>query len=1003
MRRISFALLGSILSFSWAFTQPSLDSLGISVTGASRQYSFTNKESAFLYGETNAPNAASWEGFNVLGHEYLDDYTLIVDGHPLERNTAVTTVYPDFLVRKYPGGILEEVRLVDSLALMAVTITCPSIPVEFIPWVTDGHSADEFVHVDSGATQYLARARHQVRTQSEDFPVWMAVRTERGIVRHDMQRKGQQCSPFSLYDTASTHHVFVVAVGDGVPELRGIVAAYLANPGMYHSARRMRMEHLLQESNLVTDDKRLNKAIAWAKLSLDALMMHQQTYGIFAGLPWFNNFWGRDTFIALPGATLVTGRFHEAKTILNSFAGFQQCDTSSTDYGRIPNFVNTTDRAYNTADGTPRFVMMAKEYVIRSGDTSFISTLYPVIVRAAEGTLRYHTDSLGFLVHRDAETWMDAVGPDGPWSPRGNRANDVQALWIHQLEASVWFAQRMQDTALAAKWNQCLLRCSTNFQRYFVNSEAGRVSDHLRTDGTPDSQLRPNQIIAASLLDEGTRAKVLRLVTTKLAYEYGVASLSQDDDNFHPFHQHEPYYPKDAAYHNGTVWTWLQGPLITELCRAGYARTAFRITKNSVHQILDRGAVGTLAELVDAVPHPGEAEPRLSGTFSQAWSLAEFIRNAYDDYLGVRLDRLSRTLTLSPHFPTAVARVEADIPSNNEHLHLSIDAHPGTKTIILDGRRLTDTLFTQIDFPGNGGMISHTLCILPPSSQVKLILKGKEIVAERNGAPFPSSTWFRPSTIADSLIGTLSLATPVARPGLQALRGPAFPLLPNTEIRRMNPRATKIVDATDPAYDDKGDDGYTYPRSSLFVPGSFDITRFSLSVDSVYAYFRMKFTALSDPGWHPEYGSQLTFAAIAIDEDGVAGSGRRDVPLNSGMMLAPGRGYERIIFVGGGLRVEDQHGTTLAAYLPVPEDAAHPMGNADSATISFALPLQYLGTPDSLWHITVLVGGQDDHGGAGIGEFRTVNAEAGEMAGGGRKRPDESNVYDIMECTLRKP
>jgi len=44
----------------------------------------------------------------------------------------------------------------------------------------------------------------------------------------------------------------------------------------------------------------------------------------------------------------------------------------------------------------------------------------------------------------------------------------------------------------------------------------------------------------------------------------------------------------------------------------------------------------------------------------------------------------------------------------------------------------------------------------------------------------------------------------------------------------------------------------------------------------------------------------------------------------------------------------------------------------------------------------VVAGAQDDHGGAGIGEFRDVHAERGEWNGGGKLFDDEPNVYDDL-------
>ncbi|MCC6397099.1 MAG: hypothetical protein IT282_08765, partial [Bacteroidetes bacterium] len=181
-----------------------------------------------------------------------------------------------------------------------------------------------------------------------------------------------------------------------------------------------------------------------------------------------------------------------------------------------------------------------------------------------------------------------------------------------------------------------------------------------------------------------------------------------------------------------------------------------------------------------------------------------------------------------------------------------------------------------------------------------------------------------------------------------------------------------------------------------FRPGSFDITRFTLHADSLNASFTLKFRALSDPGWHPEYGFQLTLVAIAIDTDGRRGTGRTALPAQALYTMPDGRGYERLILVGGRMQIHDQNGKILAEYVPVEKDAAHPIGDADVGTIRFTVPLSLLGIPDPRWRVVVVAGGQDDHGGAGIGEFRAVQADRGEWNGGGRHSPEESNIYDDL-------
>ena len=996
---IAFLLCGG--SLVWG--QVSLDSLGIVVQGKSREYSFTNKQAAFLYGETNATNRTSWQGFNAGGREFLDDYVLVIDGRPVDRASAVTTVYPDYLVRTYPDGIIEEVRLADTVALLAVHIVCQNGParVELIPFFTDIRSKEEYVMRDSAGVMLLARANHPRRTARENYPVWLAIHGSGFTFDRIETRQRNQYSPFSVTSPASRHRVIVFALADKPEDARALANGYERRQKGYNAARRRRMEQLLAESKVATSDRRLTMALAWAKLSLDALIMNQGIHGIFAGLPWFNNYWGRDTFISLPGAVLVTGRFEEARNILLSFGAFQEEDPRSPNYGRIPNLIAPTETIYNTADGTPRFVLMAREYAERSGDTAFIREVYPVVRRAMIGSLLQHRDSLSFLTHGDAETWMDAVGSGGPWSPRGNRANDIEALWLQQLGASAWFARRVGEDIDADIWDRIRLDCKRQFIRMFLTGPNNQVVDRLQEDGTQDTTVRPNQIFLAPVLDEYTRANVVRTVLNRLTYAHGVASLSQDDPNFHPFHHHEPYYPKDAAYHNGTVWTWLQGPLISELCTFGRHDIAAMLTENSVHRILDRGAVGTLSELMDAVPHPGEEEPRLSGTFSQAWSLAEFVRNFYDDYLGVRVDRLRNLLTLRPHLPPSVDAIQARLNVAGKPVQLKLQSDSITTMALIDWQSQEDNIDALIELATPTGNLLRSRFQIPPHSLVEAWVQGNRISVLANNEPIPHTSTRVSLPQLSPLPRPYEFLGPAIRPGLRAMRGPEYPLLSNARIKEQNHRATLLADVADTIDDDRGTGMYSYPLNTSFVPGSFDVAHFDLRADSANVYFSLTFKALSDPGWHPEYGFQLTFVAIAISEDSTIGSGRLQIPHNAQYALDPRFAYEKLLLIGGGVQLEDTAGKVIVAYTPLPGDEANPLGNAYARTINFALPLSYLGRPKPGWTFTILAGAQDDHGGSGLGEFRTVNPEPGAWNGGGRRNPDEPNVYDVLTVHVR--
>jgi glycogen debranching enzyme len=627
------------------------DEIGINVTPSeNREYSYTDKKSGYWYGRTHQVEPQEWySGWNMAKKRVLSDYALNVDGQDLNRTDASCVVYPDRLVRQWSNAV-ETFQLVDNLPIIyigmeteAQTISC-SLNLGLIAEVKATPEQMLFIpHEDKTNCIMLAPAK--------DVPYTV---TENGI------------------STTADAGGFILTYGNPA-KCQELAETFRKNGEKLLQERKERINSLVTEFNPVKSNlPDLDKALDWITITMDELITCQQGNGIYAGLPWFNEYWGRDMFISMPGACLVTGQFEVAKDILRDFAKLQDTDPKSETYGRIPNRANLEGILYNTTDGTPRFVIQAYELAQYSGDTEFLADLYPAIKMSIDASIANYTDEKGYLTHADADTWMDVKRNGIPGSPRGNRANDIQALWYGQLMAGAKIAAILGEEDSAEQWSGIAQMLAANFENDFCNKEGNMVYDHLNSDGSADMQLRPNQLYCFDLInDDDFKQKVTRSVWEELVYPWGVASLAQWDPQFHPQHENWHYYHKDDAYHNGTIWLWNNGIAMQRMIEYGQVDTAWELFKNMNRQALVEGAVGSLSENADAHPREGKTWVNRSGTFLQAWSNAEHLRVWYQHFLGIRPDLLQGVIVIEPRIPSEIKSIETSVKVGDGTLHYS--------------------------------------------------------------------------------------------------------------------------------------------------------------------------------------------------------------------------------------------------------------------------------------------------------------------------------------------
>ncbi len=384
---------------------------------------------------------------------------------------------------------------------------------------------------------------------------------------------------------------------------------------------------------LATSNNELATALAAAADAYIVARGNQKT--VIAGYHWFSD-WGRDTMSALPGLTLVTGRFETARSILSEFA-------RHVDRGMLPNrFPDAGETPeYNTVDATLWFFEAVRSLLDYTNDYEFVrANLYHVLA----DIIAWHVRGTRYQIHVDADgllfageagvqlTWMDAKVGDWVVTPRTGKPVEIQALWYNALCVMKGLAEKFGDALKRDEYAEMAERARRNFNELFWNEEAGCLYDVVNGDSR-DASVRPNQIFAASLnhsmLSRETALSVVKTVERDLLTPYGLRSLAPNDPQYRGRYRGDSL-SRDGAYHQGTVWAWLMGPFITAYVRAHdadeTARERARGWLANFHTHLSEAGLGHVSEIFD-----GDAPHHPNGCVAQAWSVAELLRAAAED------------------------------------------------------------------------------------------------------------------------------------------------------------------------------------------------------------------------------------------------------------------------------------------------------------------------------------------------------------------------------------
>ncbi|MFH1133647.1 MAG: amylo-alpha-1,6-glucosidase [Nanoarchaeota archaeon] len=330
--------------------------------------------------------------------------------------------------------------------------------------------------------------------------------------------------------------------------------------------------------------------------------------GVFAGLPYFCQFWARDEAISL-GAFMAEHRFEEAHELLLKNMRLIRED------GRLANFSGKTNLASADALGWVCHRLLQYYHVHRKQLPFFETEEVKENLKKATAALCKSFEKDGLIENLPLETWMDTVAGD---DVRAGSRVEIQALFAAQLRLIAFLLQELGSPEAHgwAEWERNFLHKVR--QEFF--------SGHLK-DGRDDATVRPNVFLAyylapALLTKEGWQASFDKCIE-RLWTGFGFATIDKQHTLFC-----QSYTGGDnRSYHRGDSWFWvnnLAAICMHRLDSRRYKAQIDAILQASQKEILFKSIVGHHAELSSA------RELRSEGCLSQAWSAAMFIELVHD-------------------------------------------------------------------------------------------------------------------------------------------------------------------------------------------------------------------------------------------------------------------------------------------------------------------------------------------------------------------------------------
>lgn len=392
---------------------------------------------------------------------------------------------------------------------------------------------------------------------------------------------------------------------------------------------------------------KLNLAFEWAKVAYDNLVVENPDLGkgLVAGLgasgtsgrPGFGWYFGGDAFINC-FSLISYGAFSTVHDALAFNQKWQREDGKmahelSQGAGYI-DWWNDYHYGYIHADTTPYYIVAMYDYLRMSGDEPFIKESWDSLKRAYDWCLSTDANGDGLMDNKKA----------------GLGALEYGALT--GIETDVYLAAictkaayAMQHLARVAGEEEYAQRAAQNYEKArkafnekFWDEEKGSYIYAFNSEGERLKEISPWNALGL-MWSLGTLERSLlsfeKINSSELTTDWGTRSLSSKSQYYEPL-----------GYNYGAVWPFITSWVSTAQFKHHLHLQGYSSLIATVRHTFDY-ALGSIAEVFSGSHYSWPQETVAHQGFSSAGVVLPFVRGL----LGLEGDALTKTVTLSPHFP----------------------------------------------------------------------------------------------------------------------------------------------------------------------------------------------------------------------------------------------------------------------------------------------------------------------------------------------------------------